>query len=416
MEVLDINMFLSFKTNESVQELDSKTLELINKLFGSIDKNKKGKKFIKKTNVSILKNQKIQTKKDKIVNRVNLILNKLSESNIETLIIEFIENINQVDQENFEEIQKTIYLKILSESNFTNIYVQFLKILGYVYNQVQQYDLSFFFSLMESKFRLDYTEFDVESKLNFIRDLDGETQRINNLILIKSLVENKLISDKIIDECDKLILEQNIFLPDIYYWFNSKLRGLTENEKEHIKSYLKKYNITQRESVLLESLVNKKLVKSNEVQTPNESHSEKLNYKNNPEKTIKTDTLKLECDNIIDEYILIKSLDDIQYFINNRCIDAISKNKFCEFLLDRYFTSNKKNLTEIIELIKELIKTQTIFKSNLSKGLLLIHCNWTEKSIDYNKSTDKIKVLLTTFKSIGITHGIEFLMVQYKIK
>lgn len=414
MEVLDINIFLSLKTNESVQELDSKTLELISNLFGSIDKNKKGKKNIKKTNVNILKNQNIQTKKDKIVNRVNLILNKLSESNIDNLIIEFIENINQVDQENFEEIQKTIYLKILSEIKFANIYIQFLRILGYVYNQVQKYDLSFFFSIVESKFRLDYTEFDIniDSKIDFIRDLDGEPKRINNLIIIKNLVENKLISDKILDECDKYILEQNIFLPDIYYWFNSKLRVLTENEKEQIKKYLKKYNITQREVVLLESLVNNKIIKSNHVQSSNESYSEK----NNSEKTIKIDTLKLECDNIIDEYILIKSLDDIQYFINNRCIDAISKNKFCEFLLDRYFSSNKKNLTEIIELIKELIKSQTIFKSNLSKGLLLIHCNWIEKSIDYNKSTDKMKVLLTTFKSIGITHGIEFLIVQYKIK
>lgn len=422
MEVLDINTFLSFKTNDTVQKLDSKTLELISELFGSVDKNKKGKKFIKKTNINILKNQKIQTKKENIVNRVNLILNKLSESNIDNLIIEFLENINQVDQENFDEIQKTIYLKVLSEINFTKIYLQFLRILGYVYKQVQKYDLSFFFSIVESKFRLDYTDWDIEaeSKFDFIRDLDGETKRINNLILIKNLVESKLISDKIIGECDKLILEQNVFLPDIYHWFNSKSRDLTENEKEQVKNHLKKHGIIQRETVLLESLINKKIVKLNESQqvqsqTQPQSLTEKLKTKSEPEKTIKTDTLKLECENIIDEYILIKSLDDIKYFINNRCTDAISKNKFCENLIDRYFSSNKENLTEIIDLIKELIKSQTLFKSNLSRGLLIINSNWKEKSIDYNKPTDKMKVLLTTLKSIGITKGIEFLMYQYKI-
>lgn len=424
MEVLDINTFLSFKTQDNVQELDSKTLELISELFGSIDKNKKGKKFIKKTNVNILKNQKIQTKKENIVNRVNLILNKLSESNIDNLIIEFLENINQVDQENFEEIQKTIYLKVLSEINFTKIYLQFLRILGFVYKQVQKYDLSFFFSIVESKFRLDYTDWDIEaeSKFDFVRDLDGETKRINNLILIKNLVESKLISDKIIGECDKLILAQKVFLPDIYHWFNSKSRDLTEQEKDQVKTHIKKNGITQRETVLLESLVNKKFVKLNETNTTQnqtklqvQTLSDKFKSKNESEKTIKTDTLKLECENIIEEYILIKSLDDIKYFINNRCVDAISKNKFCENLIDRYFSSNKENSAEIIDLIKELIKSQTLFKSNLSRGLLLIHSNWKEKSIDYNKPTDKMKVILTTLKSIGITKGIEFLLDQYKI-
>ena len=66
-------------------------------------------------------------------------------------------------------------------------------------------------------------------------------------------------------------------------------------------------------------------------------------------------------------------------------------------------------------MIKELIKSQTLFKSNLSRGLLIINSNWKEKSIDYNKPTYKMKVLLTTLKSIGITKGIEFLMYQYKI-
>lgn len=409
MEVLDINTFLSFKSNENFQELDKKTLDLIGELFGSLDKNKKGKKFIKKTNINILKNQKIQTKKENIVNRVNLILNKLSESNVDNLVIEFLENINQVDIDTFEEIQKTIYLKMLSEINFVKIYLQFLKTIGFVYKQVQKYDLSFFFSVVESKFKLDYTEWDIEaeSKYDFIKEIDGETKRINNLILIKNLVDGKLLVDKIICECDILIMNQKVFLPDIYYWFNSKNRDLTEEEKHQVTQHLKKVGISQREIVLLESLINKK---NKVIETKPDTV-----IKVKTEKIIKTDTLNLECENIIEEYVLIKSLDDIKYFIDNRCIDAISKNKFCECLIDRYFSSNKETSVEIIELIKELIKSQTLFKSNLSRGLLMIHSNWKEKTIDYNKPTDKMKVLLTTLKSIGITKGIEFLIEQYKI-
>lgn len=410
MEVLDINTFLSFKLNENVQELDKKTLDIISELFGSLDKNKKGKKFIKKTNINILKNQKIQTKKENIVNRVNLILNKLSESNIDNLVIEFLENINQVDIETFEEIQKTIYLKMLGEINFVKIYLQFLKTIGFIYNQVQKYDLSFFFSVVESKFRLDYTDWDIdaESKYDFIKEIDSETKRINNLILIKNLVDSKVLNDMIISNCDTIIMNQKVFLPDIYYWFNSKNRDLTEYEKQQVAQHLKKLGISQREIVLLESLVNKNLVKNNETKSVNI-------IKPKTEKIIKTNTLNLECENIIEEYMLIKSLDDIKYFINNRCVDAISKNKFCEYLFDRYFSSNKENSVEIIELTKELIKSQTLFKSNLSRGILMIHINWKERTIDYNKPTDKMKGLLTTLKSIGITKGIEFLLEQYKI-
>ena len=138
MEVLDLNLFLSFKNYDETQDLDSKTLELLNSLFSIVDRKdrSKNKKQIK-SGVNILKNQKIQNKKDSIINRVNMILNKLSESNIDILVKEFVENINQVDNDGYDEIMKAFYLKIISEINFIKIYLQFLKIIGYLYNKVQ---------------------------------------------------------------------------------------------------------------------------------------------------------------------------------------------------------------------------------------------------------------------------------------
>jgi hypothetical protein len=206
MEVLDINNFISFKTDINTFELDNSILDSFNLLFGHLDKNKKNKKCIKKTNINILKNQKIQNKKEIISNKVNLILNKLSESNIDCLIIEFIQNINQVDSETFNEIQKTFYLKIISEINFIKIYIQFLKILAFIYNKVQNYNLSYFYSIVESKFMLDYSDYDIEigSEFDFIKVNNGELTRINNLILIKNLVENNMLSNIIYDLCDKV--------------------------------------------------------------------------------------------------------------------------------------------------------------------------------------------------------------------
>ena len=408
-----INLFLSFKSNTEVQELDEDILENLVSIFGVIDKNKKNKKYAKKSNINILKNQKFQNKKDNIVNRINLILNKLSESNIDVLVIEFLENINQIDTENFDEIQKTFYLKIISEINFIKIYLQFLKILGFIYWNVQSYDLSFFISIVESKFKLDYTDFDIEAntKFDFIKDLDGETKRINNLILIKNLIEHKFVSETLYNDVDQLLFEQSVFLPDIYYWYNSRNRELTNDEKNKIIDILKQPNLNSREIVLLENLINK----SNKPKqiTITSDNTKQIKLSDNTE--IKTDTLKLELDNIIEEYLLIKSLDDVKYFIDTRCIDAISKNKFCETLFDRYFMLNKESSLELVELFKQLIKTQTLFKSNLSRGLLLINNNWKEKSIDYNKPIDKMKAILAILKNIGITKNIEFLFEYYKI-
>ena len=397
MEVLDLNIFLSFKNDDRTQELDIKTTDLLNTLFTNFNK-KKSNKVIKGSG-NILKNHKIQNKKDSITNRVNLILNKLSESNIDVLITEFLENINQVDEENYIEIQKAFYIKIISEINFIKIYFQFFKILSSIYFKIQNYDISYLISICETKFKIDYMNYDMPDNFSFLIE-SNETKRINNLILIKHLIDNKIMSYKLMEECDNIILTQSCYLPDIYYWLNIKNRELTKEEGEKIKNILKTSNIIPREKVLLESLLNKSQVKNNVIK-------QDININN--------DTLKLECENIIDEYVLMKSFDDIKFFINNRCNDAITKNKFCEQLINKFFILNKEGANDVIDLCKNLIKAQILFKSNLSRGLLMINNNWKDISIDYNKPIEKMKLLLTTLKNIGITKGLEFLLDLYNI-
>ena len=176
-------------------------------------------------------------------------------------------------------------------------------------------------------------------------------------------------------------------------------------ESNAIKEFFKKPDLSQREKILLDNLLNKKPVE--------QTVTTKVVQVEKP--VIKTDTLKLECDNIIEEFLLFKSYDDVNHFIETRCVDALSKNKFCEHLINKFFCSNKDKLNDIIELIKQLVKLQTLYKSNLSRGLLLIYNNWKDRAIDYNKPNDKMILLLQTLKHIGITKGIEHIMEQYKI-
>ena len=131
-----INNFILLKNISSNMDLDDKTIKLLDDLFGN-SINKKERK-IKKNN-NILKNNKIQQKKDNISNKINLILNKLSENNINNLLIEFIDTIGQVDNETFDEILKIFYLKIINEINFIKIYLDFLKLIIYIYKKIQNY-------------------------------------------------------------------------------------------------------------------------------------------------------------------------------------------------------------------------------------------------------------------------------------
>jgi hypothetical protein len=407
MEASEIKLFISFKNKSEYQKLPDDILDLFSELFDSSAK--RNKKYIKKS-TNILKNQKIQNKKDIMSNKVNLILNKLTESNIDNLVIEFLETINQVDEENFEDIQKTFYFKMLSEINFAKIYIQFLKLLSFVYYQVQKYNLSFFISIIETKFKYDYTDYDINpgSKYDFIKELDGETKRTNNLIIIKNLVDHKIFSDNIIKECDNTIINQKVYLPDIYHWFNNKDRLLNPDEINKVKLMLKKDGITSREIVLLENLINKKLI----ISSTNQNNETKTTSHNSQLKSVSDNNsgFNLECGNIIEEYLLVKSLDDVQYFIEKKCADANNKNKFCENLIDQYFIGNKESSNDVLELIKLIIKEQLIFKSNLSRGLLLINSNWKDKSIDYYKPKEKMKTLLSFLKNNGITKGLEKLM------
>jgi hypothetical protein len=93
MEV-EIKYFLSFKNKDECMKLDDNNiLEIFNSLFPN-----------KKKSNNILKIHKFQNQKDNIINKVNLILNKLSENNYDALITDFITNINQITIEEYNEI------------------------------------------------------------------------------------------------------------------------------------------------------------------------------------------------------------------------------------------------------------------------------------------------------------------------
>jgi len=360
---ISIDFILSFRNHPDLQKLDTKTIEIINKLCIN---NKKYKNNNETAHNMILKNPKLQNKKDNIENKVNLILNKLSENNIDNLLLEFINNIGQISFDEYNSIQKAFYMKIISEINFVKIYLKFFISINFIYNKVQNYNMELFISLIETKFYYDYTDNLVLSDdCKFLADMNTESYRINNQTIIRNLNTMNIFNNEIIEECKNVLYKQTKYLSDIYYWF--QFYNITNNDMEVINKILGGDNIMTRDRILLESLTK-----------PSNKKEEAINEVKKIE--VPKDVLLLEISNILDEYLLMDCIDDVVYFIEKKCIDALSKNKFCYNLIERYSNNEDK----LLDLLKTLLIMEVINKNNINNGITIY-----KKKTNYNEN--KIK-------------------------
>jgi len=377
--MLDIASFLDLKNHSECAMLDD---EIINAFldsfnYNTVKKYKKNYTPIKKTN-QILKNPKIKLIKEKISNKVNLILNKLSDNNLQNLLTEFFQNVKIITIDDYNEFIKTIYIKMLLETNFLTLYFSFFKTIINTYSSLFNWEYSYFYDLVESKFKMDYSNetFDID----FLNDYSSENYRINNLNIIKEMVSQQFFNNNFIKKIEDLLLTQNKYLCDIYHWF--KNTEINKDIEEKINNILLN-EIQIRDKVLLQNLI------------PCDTNKKKIIFKK------KYITIESKIENILNE-----NIDSIQQFINLSCSETNEKNKFCEVLINIYYKSN--NTEKYIDLIKVLITKQILFKSNFSRGLI-------NNLQDINISPEKEKSLLVTLKNLGITKGLESLLTKHSI-
>ena len=118
----------------------------------------------------------------------------ITDSFADNLILEFIDTIGLIDKIQFEEVQKVFYIKILTDIKFLKIYLEFLKIITYIYNKFYEikisdiYTLEYFFSIIELKFKKNYLNIKLNNKFAFIDNFTDDKYRENNLFLIMNLV------------------------------------------------------------------------------------------------------------------------------------------------------------------------------------------------------------------------------------
>ena len=440
---LDIELFFKLRYNEECVNLDSNIIDSIVDTFSN-NKNKKFKMLPKKP-IAVLKNPTLKQMKDKITNRVNLILNKISENNIENLVVEFIENIKITSVDDYHEFIRSFYIKLLSEISFFKHYIKFFYMLTSTYSSINsEYSDEYFYNLIETKFSYDYFNEEKSEDIEYFKNMEDD-KRINNLTVIEELIKIKYFNDSFTEHINNKILEQTKHFSDIYYWFkNSKL---SSDQIDKINNILSD-DIQLRDKVLLENLLNgcttleinqpvnkiifKKpanisysgIVADKKVESVNNKMEPVINNKMesiNKVEPVTNNKVELvtnkvesvnntELENNLEEYLFIDNSESIEDYINNNCKDANTKNKFCEFLIDKYFKLSHTESQKVLSLMRKLIKFKVLFKSNLSRGLL----NIAGTKNNYNQ--DKFKKLLLFLKSLGITNGLETLMNKYKIE
>jgi len=386
---LNIKNFLKLRNLQQTTYLENDIINEILYSFESNDVKKVKKNSYKKNNFINNKNNKIKINKDKVSNKVKLILNKLSENNINNLVLEFIQNIKINTQDDFNDFISTIYLKTLSEISFVNIYLDFLKNIICTYNKIFNFNYNYLYDLIETKFMNDYFNVSINDDNSVIFESMSDDFRINNLKLIKELVNNSYFDDRILKIIDSKILNQTMYLSDIYFWFKD-----TQINKENInliKIILDKQNdIEIRDKILLQNLISP---------YENEPKKNKIVFKKK-----KNNSFDDNVNELLNNFLINNNPTLIKSFIESKCKEINEKNKFCEIIIISYFLNK---FTCILDLIEDLIVNQILYKSNVSKGLISIN---NQNSEIINKNIKLKTELILKLKNLGITKNLEFLI------
>jgi hypothetical protein len=334
-----------------------------------------------KKQINIMKTNKIQAKKDLNENKLIMIMNKISNDNINELIAEYISNIN-INSDNYNVILTEIFNKMVKDIKFIENYINFsIKIFAIEYKRLN-INPSLFIDLIKDT----------------LNESTEETVRSACYEIIKQLQKCGFFHDNILSFISKNLFSMNSTnCIDIYNWFSSFPKEYIYKYKDDIMNILSHPNMitNNRDKILISSLL--------EDHVNNESQDILDEEENDEFKTL--------IGNILEEYNFIKSVDEVEEFIKTECNDINKKNIFCR----EFIEFNINNVSTIdMTLIDTLIRNKVLFKSNISKGLVLyLSNNQINKNDERN---DKIIDVLKYLKQNNITKNIEHIFKKFRVK
>ena len=402
---MKVEYLLSFKDHDDLKNLDDEFLNLISENFIKSYSKKVKKKLIKPIlKCNILKNSKLQTEKNTIESKVNLILNKLSKNNFDQIVEEFVIKFSEINQSDYNIILKSLYIKAIKDEKFINIFLKFYHIINQIYSYLFDFNNKYFINLLETKIKFDYQEIKLDKEYSFFENLNSEENRINSLKILIYLVEKNNLKIDVINIVSNFLMETD-YIPDINFWFSNKFIKNNLDIKNFNEKLVNKLSndINNRSLVLLKNLLD-----SNDIQYElnidddlDEDSDEDINICNNlnNDETTKSD-LEIQIDNILEEYLLLEEFDEVSSFIESFNKDDSKKKIFMETLLNFFFNSTLNNSNKFKKLFVNLKKSK-LFKIEIYKNSLIELLN-NDDRFDYTDLENKILKITDIYKIIQI--------------
>ena len=408
---MDIKEFTSFKDNPNIGEFDPLIIQKINSMFLTSNKNnrKNNLKSFDKSTSNQIKNQKFKDLKNKTETKINFILNKITNSNQDDILVEFCENISIKTEKEFHNVTFLFWKKMILHAGFSDIYFTFFRKIILIYSKVLDFDvnLKYFIDIIETKFLIDYQDITselekkIKNEIKIPTDLTEEeyqtyqnNYKYNNINIIILLLKFNIVDESMKGLIKEILYSNLKYSYDIYKWY---LDNILEEDKKEITNYLESNNLPLRDKYLLEDLINKDNDKINEYTV------------------IEQDTTdsSIEVNNLLEEYFFIKEVKEIELYVLQECNSALLKNNFSKYILDFYFSNKEEYCDNIINLFKYLLNKKILYKSNLSRGLLFLYKEWDNYKFDYPNHESRMIRFLKFLKNEGITRGIEFIIKNY---
>ena len=401
---MKVEYLLSFKDHDDLKNLDDEFLNLISENFIKSYSKKVKKKLIKPIlKCNLLKNSKLQTEKNTIESKVNLILNKLSKNNFDQIIEEFIIKFSEIEQYDFNIILKSLFVKAIKDEKFINIFLKFYNIINQIYSYLFDFNNKYFIDILETKIKFDYQKIKLDTEYSFLENLNSEENRINSLKILIYLVEKNNLKINVINVVSDYLMETD-YIPDINFWFSNKFIKNKLDIKNFNEKLVNKLSneINNRSLVLLKNLLD-----SNDIQyelnldeeLDEDSDEENSIFNNLDDETTKSD-FEIQIDNILEEYLLLEEFDEVSSLIETFNKDENKKKIFMETLLNFFFNSTLNNVNKFKKLFVNLKKSKK-FKIKIYKNSLIELLN-NDDRFDYTDLENKILKITDIYKIIKI--------------
>lgn len=286
-----------------------------------------------------------------IRNEINSLLNKLSKDNFDTIITKLCQ-IKMDDIETLQSVSELIFNKIIKEYRYMNMYGNLIKELiikskWNLYHNDKKFSIrTVIINLCQNKFKyIILNKLECDESTSYFKE---KNERLGTLLLISELHKNRIIANKIIDECVFNLLQDECNECDIEIAIKF-MESLNNIDIKEYKNILKKHYKNEKLSKRLEFLI--------------------LEFIN--------DEIKINERDLINDYLKNKK---------SNILDKIELNKNTLVnLIDNIFDLSPEQVDIIIDLLIEINKITPI---NLKNALKIIKEDLDDICIDIPHAKD----------------------------